>query len=226
MATAIAKRAVRWRPSSSSFRPLTLVRILLTGEGDMDTAVAASMKGISSGSSPSPAFTTRFNSGRRPGPAPARRRGTGGLAGNHGDGGDSDDVLSAIQPVAFRRASRLCEMVLPVSRRGGTAGFPGSGSRCDALPAWRYLCRHPRFEAPPGALRGTPPPSSGASLRGTRLQSVSHIIERQYQKWQSGDHSDSVALGAQLLHVALDFDRLIGMGQSRGRHRHHARVRR
>jgi response regulator RpfG family c-di-GMP phosphodiesterase len=51
-----------------------------------------------------------------------------------------------------------------------------------------------------------------------RLQSVSQIIERQYQKWQGGSEpeplTDIVAIGAQLLHVALDFDRLAGMGQS------------
>jgi response regulator RpfG family c-di-GMP phosphodiesterase len=138
------------------------------------------------------------------------------------------NVLSSIQPMAFGRASRLREIVRMLAAELGLpdsweleAAAMLSQLGCISVDP-RVLKRHYSGQELDEADRRhlLAQASVGRKLlhQVPRLQSVSQIIERQYQKWQGGSEpeplTDIVAIGAQLLHVALDFDRLAGMGQS------------
>jgi len=138
------------------------------------------------------------------------------------------NVLSSIQPVAFGRASRLREIVRLLATELGLpdsweleAAAMLSQLGCISVDP-RVLKRHYAGQELSEADRRhlLAQASVGRKLlhQVPRLGPVSQIIERQYQKWQNdspeGSFTDIVAIGSQLLHAALDFDRLVGMGQS------------
>jgi response regulator RpfG family c-di-GMP phosphodiesterase len=138
------------------------------------------------------------------------------------------EILAAIQPVAFGRAWRVrrhvrmvaCEMKLDdlwqfeaaamLSQIGCISVDPevlrkyGAGEELSAAETAQMLSH---AQVGQTLLQQIP-----------RLHSVSQMIGRQHHAFNGSDGFQpgtyAVALGAELLHVTLDFDRLTGMGRS------------
>jgi response regulator RpfG family c-di-GMP phosphodiesterase len=138
------------------------------------------------------------------------------------------EVLSAIQPIAFGRASRIrqsvrilaAELGLPDSWEFEAAAMLSQLGSISVDP--RVLKKHYAGEelTEPDRRHLLSQASVGRKLlhQVPRLQAVSQMIERQYQNWQGGPTADPeahlIAMGAQMLRVALEFDRLVGTGKS------------
>jgi response regulator RpfG family c-di-GMP phosphodiesterase len=138
------------------------------------------------------------------------------------------DILSAIQPVAFGRASRIrqhvhllaAELHLPDSWEFEAAAMLSQIGCISVDP--RVLKKYYAGEEleEPDRRHLLAQASVGRNLlhRVLRLQVVAQMIERQYQNWQSCSKSDAqadlIAMGAQMLRAALEFDRLTGAGKS------------
>lgn len=137
-------------------------------------------------------------------------------------------ILGAIQPLAFGRASRIrhfvrllrSELQIPDSWEFEAAAMLSQLGAISVDPKVlkKYYAgedlsevdrRHLLFRASIGRklLQAVP-----------RLQAVSQIIDRQYQGGQTNHINDPeirrVAAGSQMLSAALEFDRLIGSGKS------------
>ncbi|MGO9893789.1 MAG: response regulator [Bryobacteraceae bacterium] len=140
------------------------------------------------------------------------------------------EILSAIQPVAFGRGSRTrqhvrllaAELDLPDSWEFEAAAMLSQIGCISVDP--RVLKRHYAGEELAEADRRhlLAHASVGRKLlhKVPRLQAVAQMIERQYEDWQSCSTSDPkahlIAMGAQMLRATLEFDRLIGIGKSTG----------
>ncbi len=140
------------------------------------------------------------------------------------------EVLAAIQPLAFGRAARLRRNVRLLAQQlklaeswEFEAAAMLSQIGCISVDP-RILERHyAGAELSESDRRHLLSQASiGRKLlhRVPRLQAVSEMIERQYQDWPDLDHFQgdgrTIAIGAQLLRAASEFDRLVGAGRSAG----------
>jgi response regulator RpfG family c-di-GMP phosphodiesterase len=136
------------------------------------------------------------------------------------------EILSAIQPLAFGRASRIRAYVRLLAAEMGMAcswEFEAAAMLsqigCISVDP-RVLKKHYSGEELTEEDRRhlLSQATVGRKLlhQVPRLQAVSQMIERQYQNWHgaaNGDAAAQVAMGAQLLHAAIEFDRLAGTGK-------------
>jgi len=139
------------------------------------------------------------------------------------------EILSLVSPAAFSRATRIKRYVGAMAAELGlsnkwqfTVAAMFSQIGCVALPTELL---EKAFAGRPlsGAERAlfSNHPLVGASLlkRIPRLSPIARMVEWQERSYDSyppaqRDFNDPVALGAQILKVALDFDRLISAGLS------------
>jgi response regulator RpfG family c-di-GMP phosphodiesterase len=138
------------------------------------------------------------------------------------------EILSAIQPLAFGRAARIRRNVRLLARElnlGDSWEFEAAAMLsqigCISVDP-RILERHyagaELSESDRTHLLSQA--SIGRKLlhRVPRLQAVSQMIERQYQDWSDLPKEEGeprlIAMGAQLLRAASEFDRLVGAGRS------------
>jgi response regulator RpfG family c-di-GMP phosphodiesterase len=207
------------------------VRVLLTGQADLDSAIAAVNEG------------NVFRFLTKPCPYPLLCKALDSALDQHrlqaaeqdvlketlmGTVAILSEVLSAFQEFAFGRASRTRETVRLLAAELGLGGcweFEAAAMLsqlgCIAVDP-RILKMHYAGEELTEADRVQllAQASIGKQLlhKVPRLQAVAQMIERQYQNWQSAYNSDPqahlIAIGAQMLHVALEFERLTGTGKS------------
>jgi response regulator RpfG family c-di-GMP phosphodiesterase len=137
-------------------------------------------------------------------------------------------VLSAIQPLAFGRASRIRRYVRLVAAEMGL-------EKSWQLDAAAMLSQLGWISVDPKILQKyyegrelseverrhlLDHASAGCNLLNQvpRLGALSQIIERQHQEWRSGLDSEPeaylIGMGAQILGASLEFDRLVGAGRS------------
>jgi response regulator RpfG family c-di-GMP phosphodiesterase len=138
------------------------------------------------------------------------------------------DILAAIQPVAFGRASRVRQYVRTLAQEMKLddlwqfeAAAMLSQIGCisvDPEVLRKYDAGKELSAAEMAQMLSHPQVGQTLLQQIPRLHSVSQIIGRQYHAFngsagfQPGTYA--VVLGAQLLHVALEFDRLTGLGRS------------
>jgi response regulator RpfG family c-di-GMP phosphodiesterase len=209
------------------------VRILLTGQADLDAAIAAVNEG------------NIFRFLTKPCPQVILRKTLDAALEQHrlqvaekeilqetltGTVAILVEILSAIRPAAFGRASRIrqhvhvlaAELNLPDSWEFEAAAMLSQIGCISVDPG--VLKRYYAGEELDGADRRhlLAQASVGRNLlcRVPRLEAVAQMVERQYQNWQSCSHSGPkahlIAMGAQMLRAALEFDRLTGAGRSAG----------
>jgi response regulator RpfG family c-di-GMP phosphodiesterase len=208
------------------------VRILLTGQADLETAIEAVNEG------------NIFRFLRKPCPQDLLRKTLeAGLAQYRLQMAEKDvlqetllgtvavltEMLGAIEPAAFGRASRLRWCVRKLSREmkvrnpwqfEAAALLSQIGCVSGASEALRKSCG----EDPGDDVSSeTPNPSRVARRlleRVPRLHSVAQMIDRQHERLQNlaDCHPEdyTTALGAQMLRVALDLDELVAGGMSFG----------
>ena len=137
-------------------------------------------------------------------------------------------VLSAIQPLAFGRASRVRQYVrllreeMQIEDRWeyeAAAMLSQLGSiSVDPRVLKLYYAGQPLTDADRRHLLSHASVGRKLLHEVPRLQAVSQIIEHQYQNWETtpgGDpQSALIAVGSQLLRTALEFDRLVGTGKT------------
>ncbi len=207
------------------------VRILLTGQADLQTAIAA----VNEGS------VFRFHT--KPCPEELLTKTLDAALNQHrlitaerdvlqqtlmGTVGVLVEILAAIQPVAFGRAWRVRQQVRKVALEMKLADlwqFEAAAilSQIGCISVDPEVLR--KYGAGEGLSAGETAqmlahPQVGQTLlqQIPRLHSVSQMIGRQYHEFngiagfQPGTYA--VAMGAELLHITLDFDRLTGIGRS------------
>ncbi|HLK48759.1 MAG TPA: HD domain-containing phosphohydrolase [Bryobacteraceae bacterium] len=138
------------------------------------------------------------------------------------------ELLATVAPAAFGRASRLCWCVQKIGHELKVkdpwqfeAAAMLSQIGCVPMPS-EALRRHFGEEIPAPAENGAN--SSHARVarrileRIPRLGVVAQIIGRQHEPYETVLHHSPeqyrIALGAQLLRVAIDFDRAVNQGRS------------
>src|ERR1017187_2575754 len=207
------------------------VRILLTGQADLVMAIAAVNEG------------SVFRFLTKPCPDELLTKTLDAALGQHrlmiaerdvlqqtlmGTVGVLVEILAAIQPVAFGRASRVRQYVrtlAEVMKLDDLWQFEAAAMlsqigciSVDPEVLRKYDAGEELSTAEMAQMLSHPQVGQTLLRQIPRLHSVSQMIGRQYHAFngsagfQPGTYA--VALGAQLLHVALDFDRLTGMGRS------------
>ena len=138
------------------------------------------------------------------------------------------EVLAAIQPLAFGRAARIrrhvrllaYELRLPDSWEFEAAAMLSQIGCISVDP--RILKKHyagaELSEADRRHLLSQASVGRKLLHRVPRLQAVAQMIEHQYQNWpgteERNGHRRLIATGAQLLRASSEFDRLVGAGLS------------
>lgn len=138
------------------------------------------------------------------------------------------ELLATVAPAAFGRASRLCWCVQKLSqelkladRWQFEAAAMLSQIGCVPMPA-EVLRRHFGEEIPAPSENGASPSQARMARRilerVPRLDVVAQMIGRQHETFETAANQAPeqyrVALGAQLLRVAIDFDRAVSQGRS------------
>jgi len=207
------------------------VRILLTGQGDMEAAIAAVNEG------------NVFRFLTKPCPQETLQKTLDAALELHrmqiaersvlqetlnGTVAILVDVLAAIQPLAFGRAARIRRLVRLLVRELGLADS-WEFEAAAMLSQIGCISVNPRvLEAYyAGAELSDPDQRHLLSQAGVgrkllhrvpRLQAVAQMIERQYQDWPGvnalNGQARHIAMGADLLRGASEFDRLVGAGHT------------
>jgi response regulator RpfG family c-di-GMP phosphodiesterase len=207
------------------------VRILLTGQADLETAIAAVNEG------------NLFRFLTKPCPEELLTRTLDAALEQHrlmiaerdvlqqtlmGAVGVLVEILAAIQPVAFGRAWRVRRHVQAVARElklenswQFEAAAMLSQIGCisvDPAVLRKYDAGEELSTAEAAQMESHPQVGQTLLQQIPRFHAVSQMIGRQHHAYhgsagfQPGTYT--VALGSQLLHVALDFDRLTGAGRA------------
>ena len=140
------------------------------------------------------------------------------------------DVLSLVNPIAFSRASRLKRYVRQIAVRLGASvtwqfelAAMLSQIGCVILPPdtlEKVYAAQPLSENEEKMFASHPNVAYELLVNIPRLDSVAHIIARQMEPFSRNSSTnppkdrDVVSLGGQILKVALDFDQLISRGMS------------
>jgi len=207
------------------------VRILLTGQADLDVAIAAVNDG------------NIFRFLTKPCPQELLKRTLDAALDQHalqiaeknvlqetlmGTVAVLVEVLSTIQPLAFGRASRIrhyvwrlaSELHLPETWEYEAAALLSQIGYISVEPSVLKKYFAGESLAPEEACQILSQAAVGQKLlhQVPRLHAVSQIIGRQYQSFEDRTGLDPaqfvMAIGAHMLRAAIDFDRLIGKGMS------------
>lgn len=139
-------------------------------------------------------------------------------------------VLSTVQPLALSRASRIAQCVRHLASELNVSGFWEieiaamlSQVGCISLKPEilkKYYAGEKLSETELAHVLSHALIGSGLIRRIPRLHSVARIIEGQYGSFigisDLSPEEYAIALGAQVLRVAIDYDRLLGMGLAPG----------
>lgn len=134
------------------------------------------------------------------------------------------DILAIVNPTAFSRTGPIRDLARSVAENLGVdqvweVEFAAMLSQigCVAVPEEilaKVLASLPLGNAETGLFQRHP--SVGRELIGRipRLENVAEMIGRQNERFDRSTRSDSVATGAAILRVVLDYDRMIQRGTS------------
>jgi hypothetical protein len=137
-------------------------------------------------------------------------------------------ILSAIQPLAFGRASRIrqymcllrAELQIADSWEFEAAAMLSQLGAISVDPSVlkKYYDGEDLSEVDRRHLLSHASIGRRLLQEVPRLQAVSQMIERQYQDWRNSSERDPesrlIAVGSQMLSAILEFDRLVGSGRS------------